>query len=122
MTIFHSPLSRLTLALGGIIGAAGVITAAAASHGGDAHLLGSASTICLAHGPVLVALGLFGLRTRPLMFAALLLTLGTLVFAGDLILRHATGNALFPMSAPTGGVFMIGGWVALVIAAIAVKG
>ena len=121
-SVFFNRPSRATLILGGLFGALGVITAAAASHSGDEHLLGAASTICLAHGPVLVALGLFGLRTRVLSGAAILLGLGTLIFAGDLMARHFLGSSLFPMAAPLGGLGMIGGWLALVVAGFAARG
>ncbi|AKR56295.1 membrane protein [Devosia sp. H5989] len=109
--------SRITLGLGGLIGGAGVALAAAASHGGDEHLLGAASTICLAHGPALLALGLLRLPGRALQAAALLLGVGTLFFAGDLITRHFTGAGVFPGAAPLGGAAMIGGWIAVVVAA-----
>jgi uncharacterized membrane protein YgdD (TMEM256/DUF423 family) len=118
----HKCFSRATLAIGGLVGALGIVTAAAASHGQDARLLGAASSICLAHGPVLVALGLFGLRTRLLTSAAALLVLGTVVFAGDLLVRQFMGAALFPQAAPLGGLAMIGGWLALAIAGIITKG
>jgi uncharacterized membrane protein YgdD (TMEM256/DUF423 family) len=117
----HGRLSRAALVIGGLVGALGIVTAAAASHGQDARLLGAASSICLAHGPVLVALGLFGLRTRVLTAAAVLLVLGTVVFAGDLLARQLMGGALFPLAAPLGGLAMIGGWVALAIAGIITK-
>jgi len=108
---------RLTLAAGGLAGAAGVALAAAASHGGDEHLLGAASTICLAHGPALLALGLYGVPGRMLKASAGLLALGALVFAGDLITRHFTGSGLFPGAAPLGGIGMIAGWLAAVFSA-----
>ncbi|MDE1996476.1 MAG: DUF423 domain-containing protein [Rhizobiaceae bacterium] len=107
----------LTLFFTGVIGAAGVALAAAASHGGDTHFLGSASTMCLAHAPALLALyaGYDRIRTAPL--AALLLGLGTLIFAGDLVNRHFGGTSLFPLAAPTGGFGMIAGWVVVAIGA-----
>lgn len=108
----------LTLFVAGILGAAGVALAAAASHGGDTHFLGSASTMCLAHAPALLALyaGYGRIRTAPL--AAVLLGLGTLVFAGDLVSRHFGGSSLFPLAAPTGGFAMIAGWVVVALGAL----
>ncbi|MGB3027367.1 DUF423 domain-containing protein [Paradevosia shaoguanensis] len=111
-----SGYGRIALGLGGLIGGAGVALAAAASHVGDEHLLGAASTICLAHGPALLALGLHGLPTRVLRVAATLLGVGTLLFVGDLITRYFTGSGLFPGAAPIGGVGLIGGWIAIVFA------
>ena len=106
-----------TLFLAGLLGGGGVALAAAASHGGDTHFLGSASTMCLAHAPALLALyaGYDRIRTAPL--AALLLGLGTLIFAGDLISRHFGGSSLFPLAAPTGGLGMIAGWAAITLGA-----
>ena len=106
-----------TLFVAGLLGGGGVALAAAASHGGDTHFLGSASTMCLAHAPALLALyaGYDRIRTAPL--AALLLGLGTLIFAGDLISRHFGGSSLFPLAAPTGGLGMIAGWAAIALGA-----
>lgn len=111
--MFHDTKSRWTLLIGALCGGAGIALAAAASHGGDQRLLGNASTICLAHAPVLVALGLFGLRLRRLSAAALLIALGTVIFAADLTVRHLLGHGLFPWAAPVGGIAMIAGWGAL---------
>lgn len=107
----------LTLFVAGLLGAAGVALAAAASHGGDTHFLGSASTMSLAHAPALLALhaGYDRIRTAPL--AAVLIGLGTLIFAGDLVSRHFLGSSLFHMAAPTGGMGMVAGWVVVALGA-----
>lgn len=104
--------------LGALFGAAGVMLAAAASHGPDQRLLGSAAQMALAHAPVLVALGLYGLRGRVWSLAAGLMAAGVIVFAGDLLYRHFLGQGAFPMAAPIGGAGMIGGWVLLALAAL----
>lgn len=106
-----------TLFIAGVLGASGVALAAAATHGGDTHFLGAASTMSLAHAPALLALyaGYDRIRTAPI--AAVLLGLGTLIFAGDLINRHFSGSSLFPMAAPTGGMGMIAGWAAIALGA-----
>lgn len=106
-----------TLFVAGILGGGGVALAAAATHGGDTHFLGAASTMSLAHAPALLALyaGYDRIRTAPA--AAILLGLGTLIFAGDLIIRHFGGSSLFPIAAPTGGMGMIAGWVAIALGA-----
>ncbi|MCF6367608.1 DUF423 domain-containing protein [Rhizobium sp. TRM95001] len=101
--------------MSGILGAAGVALAAAASHGGDARLLETASMMCLVQAPALVALYAVGRRVRTATLAALVIGLGTLVFAGDLLARHFLDSGLFPMAAPTGGTTMILGW--LIVAA-----
>ncbi|MFB2562058.1 DUF423 domain-containing protein [Rhizobium sp. IMFF44] len=106
-----------TLFIAGVLGGGGVALAAAATHGGDTHFLGAASTMSLAHAPALLALyaGYERIRTAPI--AAVLLGLGTLIFAGDLINRHFGGSSLFPMAAPTGGMGMIAGWVVIALGA-----
>ncbi|MGN6775086.1 DUF423 domain-containing protein [Rhizobium sp.] len=106
-----------TLFIAGVLGGGGVALAAAATHGGDTHFLGAASTMSLAHAPALLALyaGYDRIRTAPI--AAVLLGLGTLIFAGDLINRHFGGSSLFPMAAPTGGMGMIAGWVVIALGA-----
>lgn len=108
---------RAVLIAAGLIGAGGVMAAAAASHGGESRNLGALAAIGLAHGPALLALGLAG-RGRMLAMAALLLALGTIVFAGDLAMREWLGHSLFPGAAPLGGLGMIGGWLAITAAAI----
>lgn len=103
----------LILFLSGILGASGVGLAAAASHGDDVRLLGSASTMCLAHAPVLLGLWLANERLRTANLAALVLGLGTVLFVGDLLSRHLGQGALFPMAAPSGGIAMMLGWLLL---------
>ncbi|WJH40560.1 DUF423 domain-containing protein [Aliirhizobium terrae] len=104
-------LRPLILFVSGLMGLAGVVLAAAASHGGDAHLLGSASTMCLAHAPVLLALFIAHGSFRTATLAGLVLGLGTIIFAGDLVSRHFLGDRLFPFAAPTGGMLMMLGWL-----------
>ena len=103
-------LRPLILLLAGLIGAAGVALAALATHMGGA-LLGPASAMCLAHAPAMLALvaGYRSIRTAGL--AGLLMAIGTLLFAGDLVLKQVYGMGLFPMAAPTGGIAMMLGWL-----------
>lgn len=113
-----SPADRLVLFLAGLMGAAGVALAAAASHAGEVRLYGGASAMCLAHAPALIAI--IALR-RQLRFAlppAALMVAGTFIFAADLVVRARTGSALFAMAAPSGGMAMIAGWLALALAAL----
>ena len=53
-----------TLLVAGLMGIAGVATAAAASHGSDPRLMAGASAMCLAHAPALVALHAAGPAMR----------------------------------------------------------
>jgi uncharacterized membrane protein YgdD (TMEM256/DUF423 family) len=107
------PFRPLILILSAFLGASGVVMAAAASHGADARLLGSASTMCLAHAPVLLGLYLAHMRIRTASLAAVVIGLGTLLFCGDLLSRHYGLGSLFPMAAPSGGLAMIAGWLIL---------
>ena len=110
-----------TLFAAGLMGLAGIISAAAASHGTDPRLLGGASAMCLAHAPALIALHGAQNYVRTASLAALLMALGTGLFAGDLVARHFLGHGLFPMSAPIGGVLMMAGWLAVSAAAFLPK-
>jgi uncharacterized membrane protein YgdD (TMEM256/DUF423 family) len=105
--------------LSGLFGFAGVALAAAAAHGGgDAHLLASASTMCLAHAPALLALALAADRIKTAWLAGLLIGIGTLLFSGDLVSLRFAGSGLFPMAAPTGGFAMMFGWLAVSAGAV----
>ncbi|TAW94870.1 DUF423 domain-containing protein [Rhizobium ruizarguesonis] len=105
--------------LSGLFGFAGVALAAAAAHGGgDAHLLASASTMCLAHAPALLALALASDRIKTAWLAGLLIGIGTLLFSGDLVSLRFAGSGLFPMAAPTGGFAMMFGWLAVAAGAV----
>lgn len=106
-------LRAFILLLGGLLGAAGVMLAAAATHTGETYMLGNASAMALAHAPVLVALHIGADRIRTAILAGLILGLGTAIFVGDLVLRHFSGNNLFPFAAPVGGLGMIAGWLVL---------
>mgnify|MGYP004538984845 CR=1 FL=1 len=104
-------LRPFLLCLSGLMGAGGVVLAAAASHGGDTRLLASASAMCLAHAPVLLGLFLAHRMVATATPAALALGLGTIVFAGDLLARQFLGARLLPLAAPAGGILMMLGWL-----------
>ncbi len=113
------------VAIGGIFGALGVASAAAASHNDTTGLLAPASAMLLAHAPVLIAL--YAARTHISFVgaAALILSLGTILFTGDLAVGYANAkgalpddllsDGLFPMAAPIGGVLMISGWLVIIV-------
>ncbi len=106
-------LRALILLIGGLLGAAGVMLAAAATHTGETYMLGNASAMALAHAPVLVALHIGAHRIRTAIPAGLILGLGTAIFVADLLTRHFTGHSLFPYAAPAGGLGMMTGWLVL---------
>ncbi|KZS53807.1 DUF423 domain-containing protein [Rhizobium anhuiense] len=103
----------------GLFGVAGVGLAALAAHGGgEANLAASASAMCLAHAPALLALALGNARLRTARLAGFLMIVGTLLFAGDLVTLRFTGSSLFPYAAPTGGWAMMLGWLAVAAGAV----
>src|SRR5690606_5150718 len=98
--------------------AAGVASAAGASHGEAGRLLGSISTIALAHAPVLLVLGLLSPKGRMLRGAAPVPAAGTLPFRPDLAARQWLGQGLFAGAAPIGGGLMVLGWLGVAAAAL----
>lgn len=113
---------RFLVVLAGVIGAAGVVLAAAAAHQADAARLGPASSMLLFHAPAILAAALLGERRmvarRGALAAAFGLAVGALLFAADLTLRQFAGHSLFPMAAPTGGTLLIASWLVLALAAL----
>ena len=113
--------SRILIVLAAIMGADGVILAAASAHGADASRLASASSMLLFHASAV--LGAVALIERGLVHARLgiLSAFGFVIaaslFAGDLTVRQYAGHGLFPMAAPTGGTLLIASWLVLGIAA-----
>ena len=117
----NGQLRPVTLFIAGLMGLFGIVSAAAASHGTDPRLLGGASAMCLAHAPALIALYAAWPTMRTAAIAALLLSAGTALFAADLTTRHFLGHGLFPMSAPTGGVIMMAGWLGVAAGAFFIR-
>jgi uncharacterized membrane protein YgdD (TMEM256/DUF423 family) len=116
-----SPVLRILVILAAIMGADGVILAAAAAHQPDATRLASASSMLLFHA--LAVLAVVALTERGIlhvrigMAAAWGFVVAAALFAGDLALRQYAGHSLFPMAAPTGGTLLIVSWIVLAIAA-----
>lgn len=113
-------IATLLAVLACLLGAGGVVGAAAAAHGSaGADRLMLAAAMALVHAPALLALAALPLAS-PLWKAVpgLGLALGTLLFSGDVAMRAITGERLFPMAAPTGGTLMIAGWLLLAVAAL----
>jgi|SRR5690242_2926380 len=108
--------------LAGLMGAAGVVLAAASAHMAPGAGLDSAASMLLYHAAgVLGATAAInqGLVLRPLGIAAVTgLVLGAGLFSADIALRAFSGHRLFPMAAPTGGTILIAGWLALALAAV----
>ena len=116
-----SRLFRILIILAGVMGADGIILAAASAHQGDATRLAPASSMLLFHATAV--LGAVALADRGLLhvrlgiLSAFGFVLAASLFAGDLTLRQYAGHGLFPMAAPTGGTLLIASWLLLGVAA-----
>lgn len=113
---------RILIAAAGLMGAAGVVIAAMATHEADTARLAPASMMLLFHA--CAVLGAVALAERGLihprigLIGACGFVLAAALFSGDLVMRHVTGNRLFPFAAPTGGTLLIGSWLVLTLAAL----
>jgi uncharacterized membrane protein YgdD (TMEM256/DUF423 family) len=116
-----SPQLRILAILAAIMGADGVILAAAAAHQPDATRLASASSMLLFHA--LAVLAVVALAERGILHFGIAMTaawgfvVATALFAGDLTLRQYAGHSLFAFAAPTGGTLLIASWLALAVSA-----
>jgi len=114
-------LHRILIVLAGLMGACGVMLAAASAHLPDAARLGAASSMLLFHACAVlgaVALAERGIVHLRIGFAAALgFVAGAGLFAGDLTVRQYAGHGLFPMAAPTGGTLLIASWLVLALSA-----
>jgi uncharacterized membrane protein YgdD (TMEM256/DUF423 family) len=112
---------RILVILAAIMGADGVMLAAAAAHQPDALRLASASSMLLFHATaVLAAVALVerGIARAGIgITAAFGFVVASALFAGDLTMRQYAGHSLFPLAAPTGGTLLIVSWLALAVAA-----
>jgi uncharacterized membrane protein YgdD (TMEM256/DUF423 family) len=112
---------RILVILAAIMGADGVILAAAAAHQPDAAQLGSASSMLLFHA--LAVLATVALAERGVIHARIGITaawgfvIAAALFSTDLCLRQYAGHRLFPYAAPTGGTLLIASWLVLAVAA-----
>ena len=117
----ESRLFRILIILAGVMGADGVILAAASAHQGDATRLAPASSMLLFHATAVlaaVALAERGvIHVRIGIAAAFGFVVAAALFAGDLTLRQYAGHSLFPMAAPSGGTLLIVSWLVLAVAA-----
>ena len=112
---------RILIILAAVMGADGVILAAASAHQADASRLGAASSMLLFHATAI--LGIVALAERAIVHArigvaaAFGFVIASALFAGDLSLRQYAGHSLFPMAAPTGGTLLILSWLAVAVSA-----
>jgi len=113
----------ILIVLAGLMGASGIILAAAGAHAAPHAGLDSAAYMLLFHAAALLggaALTQQGLVWRPLMLAVLIAwVVGAALFSGDIAMRVFAEHRLFAFAAPTGGFILIAAWLALAAAAIA---
>lgn len=112
------------ISVGAILGAAAVILGALGAHlpAEDVVVGRFHNTALLFHMVTISPILIIGLLTgkaskghRYFHLSASLLTLGILFFAGSLYVRSFTGEAIGFYITPTGGIFMIMGWLLLAI-------
>lgn len=112
----------ILIALAGLMGAGGIVLAAAGAHAAPGAGLDSAASMLLFHACAVlggIAILQQGLVWRPLMLVVLAAwVLGGMLFSGDVALRAFTGHRLFAMAAPSGGIILIIAWLALVAAVV----
>jgi len=119
--MMQSRLFRILIILAGIMGADGVILAAASAHQGDATRLVPASSMLLFHATAVLAA--VALAERGIIHVQIGITaafgfvVAATVFAGNLTMRQYAGHSLFPMAAPSGGTLLIVSWLVLAVAA-----
>jgi uncharacterized membrane protein YgdD (TMEM256/DUF423 family) len=112
------------LVLASLMGAAGVVLAAAAAHAAPGAGLDGAAYLLLFHA--VAVLGAAALVQQGLLWAPAALVamagyvLGGALFAGDVSMRAFAGHRLFPMAAPTGGTILILSWLVLALAAFVI--
>jgi uncharacterized membrane protein YgdD (TMEM256/DUF423 family) len=113
----------ILLLIAALMGAAGIALAAAAAHSAPGAGLESAAYMLLFHAAAMLgaaALVQQALLWRPLGLAASTAWLvGAVLFSGDIALRAFAGQRLFAMAAPSGGIILILGWLALAVAVVA---
>jgi uncharacterized membrane protein YgdD (TMEM256/DUF423 family) len=110
------------IVLAGLMGAGGIMLAAAGAHVAPGAGLDSAASMLLFHAAAVLggaALLQQGVLWRPLALAVLAAwVLGAVLFSGDIALRAFTAHRLFPLAAPSGGFVLIAAWLALSAAAL----
>lgn len=115
----------ILVVLASLMGAGGVILAAAAAHVAPGVGLDSAAYMLQLHAVAVLggaALVNQGQLWRPLALIALAgLVVGSALFSGDVALHAFAGYRLFPTAAPNGGTILITAWLAIAAAAIRVK-
>jgi uncharacterized membrane protein YgdD (TMEM256/DUF423 family) len=114
-----TPFGRLMLLFAGVLGAGGVIAAAAGSHSDGDRLLGAVALIALTQAPAVLAFGLMSPTGWLLRAGAIAIGVGACLFSGILAVRQVFDVVMLPMSAPLGAGATIVGWLLVAIAGLA---
>ena len=105
-----------------LMGAGGVIVAAAGAHLGGGESSRIAADFLLIHAGTIIGLcgvSLAGLSAScGLLIAGTILAVGATMFGVDLALASLVDLRPFPLAAPIGGFGMIVGWLAIGVAAL----
>lgn len=114
--------TTVLIVLASLMGAAGIMLAAAGAHGHPGTGLDSAGYLLVMHaaailgGLALLQQALLSRGAGTLALAAFVLGAG--LFAADVAMRVLIGYRLFPMAAPTGGTILIAGWLVMAVAGL----
>lgn len=115
-------MNAALIALAGVMGAAGIVLAAAGAHGKPGTGLDNAGYLLLIHATAIVAVAVAAQQhviLRPLGLVVLWgFVLGAGLFAADVSARAYLGGRLFPFAAPAGGTIMLLSWLVLIAAAL----
>lgn len=118
-------MQKLFLIIGSIFGVLSVVIGAFGAHALKNLLESSARTETFEtavkyqfyHALALILLGvlLFNLKHQLFNYAGYSFVIGTIIFSGSLYILSLTGIAKFGMITPIGGLFMIAGWIFLLV-------
>jgi uncharacterized membrane protein YgdD (TMEM256/DUF423 family) len=112
----------ILLILAGLMGASGIMLAAAGAHAAPGAGLDGAAYMLLFHATTIIGVAALiqnGMLWRgPTLVVLVAWVLGALLFSGDIALRALAGQRLFPMAAPSGGIILILGWLSFAALAI----
>jgi uncharacterized membrane protein YgdD (TMEM256/DUF423 family) len=114
--------SRIHLFLAGLMGGGGVALWAMAAHRPGAASLVTAAQFLLFHACAVMGITVCRKQRIVQYLLAILavsaLILGTILFAGDIVMRSIAQAPLFTAAAPIGGSLTILGWLMLALAAV----
>ena len=108
---YKPPMQKPCFTAAGACGVLAIALAAVATHAAQP-VVGSVAMLLGWHAPAFMAAGLWGRS----VLAPSLWGVGLLLFGGALLLRAFADMSLGPV-APTGGLLVMAGWLALAVAA-----